>query len=77
MNRLAREQKLKQKEVSGSKREAAIQQCRKINMLAASSSGKKVVVENNNKGEKKVKDQYDPSQEQLNNMIDEMVFMEV
>ena len=45
--------------------------------------GKKVpstaVVSKSDKGEtgKKNKDVYDPSQEQLNNMIDEMVFMEV
>ena len=42
MNKQMREQKTKQKEVSGAKREAAFQACRKINIAAAEAEAKRL-----------------------------------
>ena len=62
MNKLMKEQKLKQKEVSTAKREAAVKLFKKMNSESAKAGQKSNKL---------------PYQDQLNSLIEEMVFLEV
>ena len=105
MNKLVKEQKMKQKEVSGAKKDAAFQACRKINIEAAAEAARIAALKKLSSASKKKKspaaiaaaeaaakakapakselrgsgagkDGLDPSQDQLNAMIEELVLLE-
>lgn len=83
MNRLAKEQKLKMKEVSSTKREAALEACRRLNREKASDSkkGEKKEAQGGRKGNgggkgSKAKSNFEPNVEQLSAMIDDLIGLE-
>lgn len=83
MNRMKREQNAKLKEISATKKQAALEACRKLNMEAAhkketstgsKSKSKKAVTKAQSNSS--AKDNFDPSTEQLNAMIDDLIMLE-
>jgi hypothetical protein len=82
MNRSMKELKAKQKEVASTKREAAVQACRKMNKAAANASSKKTKTAGKSKekvakkGKASAKDEFDPTSEQLAAMIEDLILLE-
>jgi hypothetical protein len=87
MNKLVKERQSRLKDVSASKREAAIAACREINIAAAQGKKSKKKPESKKdskdskgdaKGAKggKVKDEFEPSFTQLNAMLEDMMLLE-
>ena len=81
MNRLVKEQKMKMKEVSSGKRDAALEACRRLNREKAKTSlseGKRGRGDKKtgNKGGKTGKGSLEPTVEQLSAMIDDLIALE-
>lgn len=84
LNRAMKEQKLKLKETSSTKRALALELCRKQNMEQAANKDKDATVNQQKKATVKpkkgtnsvVKDEFDPSPEQLQTMIDDLIVLE-
>lgn len=79
MNRLQKEQKAKLKEVTNTKRETAIEICRTLNaekLKNSSPSKSKKSKKGKQSNPKNQKDELDPTPEQLNAMIEELIILE-
>ena len=82
MNRIKREQQAKMKEISAGKKQIPIEACRKINMEAArkkesaAASSKSKTKKGNPNTTSTNKDNFDPSNDQLNAMIDDLIMLE-